>query len=265
MKCSKYQLVNPEVGPASGIMKMKNHRLRVCPNHSTTYTPLARPVTINLGLPSSQGVRGIVRDMKRLLLLFLLIQVISLCLSAEPASGSGKWAFGIYAGWSSGLGWDFNWHYRSSISDKTTLGAHLGAYTRYEISDTFGIQLDANYQAGLNEWTFRYWGWPEEQGEDRFGIASLSLQGVLHLIHIGRFRGYGLGGGGVSSGAWGEYGGFSELYYHLVGGLGVRFGLLSSRARPALSLGGTFHHLMDPAGGSTRAADYVRLNLGLEF
>ncbi len=205
------------------------------------------------------------RAMKRLCLFLFVVQVISPYLSAEPASGSSPWAFGIYAGWSSGLGWDFDWHYRSSISDKTTLRGHLGAYTRYEISDTFGVQLDANYQAGLNEWTFRYWDWPEEQGEDRFGIYSLSLQGVLHFLQIRRLRVYGLGGGGISSGAWGEYGGFSELYYHLVGGLGVKFGLSSSRVRPALSLGGTFHHLMDPAGGSTRTADYVRLSLGLEF
>jgi len=206
-----------------------------------------------------------VRAMKRLCLFLLLVQVISSYLPAEPAPGSGKWAFGIYAGWSHGLGWDFEWHYRSSLSDRTALQGHLGVYTRYEISETFGVQLDANYQAGLNEWTFQYWERPEEQGEDRFGIYSLSLQGVLHFLPIRRLRVYGLGGGGISSGAWGEYGGFSELYYHLVAGLGIKFGLSSSHIRPALCLGGTFHHLMDPAGGSTRTADYVRLSLGLEF
>jgi len=203
--------------------------------------------------------------LKRLLLFMLLGQVIFPCLTAVPASGNRPWAFGIYGGWSSGLGWDFDWHYRSSISDKTTLGGHLGAYTRYEISGLFGIQLDANYQAGINEWTFQYWDWPEEQGEDRFGIFSLSMQGTIHFLPVPRLRIYGLGGCGISSGAWGKYGGFSDLYYHLVAGLGIKFGLSSSRIRPALCLGGTFHHLMDPAGGSTRTADYVRLSLGLEF
>jgi hypothetical protein len=205
------------------------------------------------------------RTLKRLLLFLLLVQFVFPYLSADPASGSSPWAFGIYAGWSSGLGWEFDWHHRSSISDKTTLGGHLGAYTRYEISDAFGIQLDANYQAGINEWTFQYWDWPEEQGEDRFGIFSLSLQGALHFLPAPRLRVYGLGGGGISSGAWGEYGGFSSLYYHLVVGLGIKFGLSSSLIRPAFNLSGTFHHLMDPAGGSTHTADYVRLSLGLEF
>ncbi|MFA9453260.1 MAG: hypothetical protein ACERK6_05025 [Candidatus Aminicenantaceae bacterium] len=205
------------------------------------------------------------RILKHLCLCIMFILVTSPLLTAKPAPGKSPWAFGIYAGWSGGLGWDFDWHYRSSLSDKTTLGGHLGAYTRYEISDVFGIQLDANYQAGTNEWTFQYWDWPEEQGEDRFGVFSLSLQGALHFLPAPRLRIYGLGGGGISSGAWGEYGGFSDLYYHLVVGLGIKFGLSSSRSRPALCLGGTFHHLMDPVGGSTQTADYISLSLGLEF
>lgn len=205
------------------------------------------------------------RAAKRSCVFFLAAQVLALFLFAEPTSGSGKWAFGIYTGWSSGLGWDFDWHHRSSISDKTTLQGHLGAYTRYEISDTFGVQLDANYQTGLNEWTFQYWDWPEDQGEDRYGVFSLSLQGTLHFLPMRRIRVYGSGGGGISSGTWGKYGGFSKLYYHLVAGLGIKFSLSSTRIRPALSLGGTIHHLMDPASGSTRTADYVSVCLGLEF
>jgi hypothetical protein len=205
------------------------------------------------------------RALRRLRLHLLLVPVIFLCLSAKPAAGNSPWAFGIYAGWSRGLGWEFDWHYRSSLSDKTTLRGHLGAYTRYEISDTFGIQLDANYQAGINEWTFQYWDWPEQQGEDRFGIFSLSLQGILQFLPAPRLRVYGSGGGGLSSGAWGEYGGFSGLYYHLIVGLGIKFGLSSARSRPALCLGGTIHHFMDPAGGLTRKADYVSLSLGFEF
>ncbi len=205
------------------------------------------------------------RTLKRLCGIFLVALVSVFSLFAEPASGNGKWAFGIYAGWSNGLGWDFDWHYRSSLSDKTTLQGLLGAYTRYDISDKFGVQLDANFQAGLNEWTFQYWDWPKDQGKDRFEIFSLSLQGVLHFLSLPRLRVYGLGGGGISSGAWGKYGGFSEIYYHLIAGLGAKFSLSSSRIRPALNLGGTFRHFKDPADGSIQTSDYVSICLGLEF
>ncbi len=38
MQCPECQLVNLEDGPAASIMKKKNRRLGMCPNHSTTYT-----------------------------------------------------------------------------------------------------------------------------------------------------------------------------------------------------------------------------------
>jgi hypothetical protein len=181
------------------------------------------------------------------------------------ASGPDRWVFGVYAGWSRGLGWEFDWHYRSSISDRTSLQLHFGAYARYEISRSLGVQLDLNYQSGLNEWTFSYWNWPKTSGDDRFGITALSLQGVVHVCQIKRLRAYLQGGGGLSAGSWGEYGGFSGAYYHLLAGAGIKIGISAQGSYPALNLGGSLLHLINPLYGVVRTADYVRLQVGFEF
>jgi len=180
-------------------------------------------------------------------------------------SGPDRWVFGVYAGWSRGLGWEFDWHYRSSISDRTSLQLHFGAYARYEISRLLGVQVDLNYQSGLNEWTFSYWNWPKTSGDDRFGITALSLQGVVHVYQIKRLRAYLQGGGGFSAGSWGEYGGFSGTYYHLLAGAGIKIGISAQDSHPALNLGGSLLHLINPLYGVVRTADYVRFQVGFEF
>jgi hypothetical protein len=176
-----------------------------------------------------------------------------------------KWAFGVYGGWSRGLGWDFDWHYRSSLSDKTTLRFHVGAIARYEFSRIAGIQADLNFQSGDNAWTFSYWNRPKTSGDDRFFITSVGLQGVFHVHRYKRLRTFLQGGGGFSTGSWGEYGGFSELYYHMTAGAGIKIDLLAKDSSPVLSMGGTLMHLIDPEYGEVRTTDFVRIHLGVEF
>jgi hypothetical protein len=201
--------------------------------------------------------------------LILCFLILGLWLTSVPALGQlpedRGLAWGVYAGWSHGLGWEFDWHYRSSVSDKTTLQYHAGAFARYDFFKFCGLQVDLNYQSALNEWIFSYWGFPEDSGSDRFGITSLSLQGVLHFARLGRLRLSVLSGGGLSSGHWGEYGGFSRFYAHLTAGLGLRIGLYAEEKRTALILGAAFVHLIDPSEYATLTADYLRFFGGVEF
>ena len=182
----------------------------------------------------------------------------------QPAS-SRQWVFGFYTGWATGLGWEFDWHSRSSISDRTVLGFHLGGLARFEFSKYLGIQLDLNYQSGCNKWIFAYWNWPKKSGEKSFGITSLSLQGVLNLFPAKRLCVYLQTGGGLSHGKWGDYGGFSGLYYNLTAGLGFKIRLSNPDSGPAIVLGTILQHLIAPVMGQNRTADYLRFQAGYEF
>jgi hypothetical protein len=195
---------------------------------------------------------------------FLSILLATVPLLAR-AQGDRGLAWGVYTGWSHGLGWEFDWHYRSSVSDRTTLQAHAGTFIRYDLSRAFGLQVDLNYQAGINEWEFSYWDFPEESGSDRFGITSLSLQGVLHGLRFGRIGFFALLGGGPSFGRWGKYGGFSRSYAHLTAGLCIRIRLKAGDSALALLLGSAVVHLIDPHEHATRTADYLRFTGGVEF
>ncbi len=163
------------------------------------------------------------------------------------------------------MGWDFDWHYRSSISDRTSLRFHVGGYARYELSRTVGVQMDLNLQSGRNAWTFSYWNRPKSSGADGFVMTSAGLQGVFHVYRYKRLRAYLSGGGGFSAGPWGEYGGFSDLYTHMTAGGGIKVQLSAEESSPAFSVGGALIHLIDPEHGEARTADFVRLHLGIEF
>ena len=194
----------------------------------------------------------------------IIIWGISVPAAGQPSS-SGEFVFGFYTGWTKGLGWEFDWHSRSSISDRTVLGFHLGGTARFELSRYVGVQLDLNYLSGCNKWVFAYWNWPEESGEKSFGITSLSLQGVLHIFPAKRLRVYLQTGGGLSLGEWGDAGGFSGLYYNLNAGLGLKIRLTNPDTGPAIVLGTVLFHLIDPEMGLNRTADYLRFQVGYEF
>jgi hypothetical protein len=186
-------------------------------------------------------------------------------IGAEPDTGPGRWRFGVQIGWAGGLGWEFDWHYRSSISDRTSLGLFLGALARYDVSDSFGLQLNLDFQFARNRWTFDYWNFPRESGETRFGITSVGFMPVWHVLSLERFRFFLEAGGGMSFGEWGEYGGFSDLYYHWTAGIGLRFSPSPAGSAPALVLGAGCRRLLDPESGIVRTADLIRFQLGVEF
>jgi hypothetical protein len=178
------------------------------------------------------------------------------------ASPPGRIAFGIYGGWSLGLGYEFGWHSRPSRSDDYTLDIHLGATIQYNLSPVFGIQGNVNYQHGTNPWTFTYPGFPYDEGTDRFSIVSANLNGVVTPLRSKRTSFYLLGGGGVSSG---DFEDLSGTYFNLTAGVGVKIALSGGGACPALNLGGCFIHLIDPDPYGSETADYLRFHVGLEF
>ena len=178
--------------------------------------------------------------------------------TAQPRS----LVFGVYGGWSQGLGYDFGWHSRPSRSDDYNLDVHLGAYVQYNLSARLGVQANVNYQHGTNPWSFDYWGFPHDEGTDKFSIVSLNLNGVVTPLRLKRISFYFLGGGGITSGNWED---FSGTYFNLTGGLGVRISVSRSHPNLALNLGGAYVYLTDPDefGGDT--AHYLKFLIGLEF
>jgi hypothetical protein len=170
--------------------------------------------------------------------------------------------FGAYGGWSLGLGYEFGWHTRPSRSDDYTLDVHLGAYVQYNLSAVLGIQANVNYQHGSNPWTFTYFGFPYEEGTDRFHIFSANLDGIVTPLRLKRISFYIMGGGGISSG---DFEDLSGTYFNLTAGVGVKIALSESGAGPALNLGGCFVHLIDPDPYGSETADYLRFQVGLEF
>jgi hypothetical protein len=206
------------------------------------------------------GTRTVVK--KENARLGLVLAFIILPSVLPGASQARRFAFGVYGGWSLGLGYEFGWHTRPSRSDDYTLGVHLGATIQYNLSPVFGIQGNVNYQHGTNPWTFTYPGFPYDEGTDRFSIVSANLNGVLIPLRSGKMSFYLLGGGGVSSG---DFEDLSGTYFNLTAGLGVKFPLSKTSTGPALNIGGSFVHLIDPDPYGSETADYLRFQVGLEF
>jgi hypothetical protein len=171
-------------------------------------------------------------------------------------------SFGIYGGWSQGLGYDFGWHSRPSRSDDYTLDVHLGAYVQYNISAILGIQGNVNYQHGTNPWTFTYPGWPYDEGTDKFSIFSANLNGVITLWRPKGISFYFLGGGGINRGEWEAFG---ETYFDLTAGAGVKVYISRSHPNLALNLGGVFVYLIDPEEFGGNTANYLRFLIGIEL
>jgi hypothetical protein len=73
---------------------------------------------------------------------------------------------------------------------------------------------------------------------------------------------YLLGGGGIISGDWED---FSDIYFNLTGGLGVRIYISKSHPNLALNLGGAFVYLIDPEEYGRDTANYLKFFIGIEF
>jgi hypothetical protein len=172
-----------------------------------------------------------------------------------------KITWGVYGGWSWGTGYTFQWHYRP-WSDRHVLQFHLGGYVQLNLSRRLGLQLDANYQNVLDEWTFHHPSFPYNSGEDSYGFWSLGLKGIFSLSKRGLIRPYIAAGGGIN---WGEWYSYSGIYYHLVGSPGIKIFLWRSHPNLALNLGSSLVYVYDPNQWHTNDAFYIKLNFGIEF
>jgi hypothetical protein len=206
------------------------------------------------------GTRTVVKKENTRLALILAFMILPSALSG--ASPARRFAFGVYGGWSLGLGYEFGWHTRPSRSDDYTLDVHLGATIQYNLSPVFGIQGNVNYQHGTNPWTFTYPGFPYGEGTDRFSIVSVNLNGIVTPLRLKRTSFYLLGGGGVSSG---DFEDLSGTYFNLTAGAGMKIALSKTNTGPALNIGASFVHLIDPDPYGNETADYLRFQIGLEF
>jgi hypothetical protein len=191
----------------------------------------------------------------------LLIGIFIFCTLNVDAYQRSRFSFGIYTGWSLGLGYEFSWHERPSRSDDYSLDFHLGGYVQYNLSERFGFQVNINYQNGTNEWTFTYPGFPYDSGKDKISFISLNLNGVLNYLRLKNAQFYLLGGGGISSGDWES---FDGRYFNFVAGTGVKI-YFKSDSKFAINSGGTFHHLLDPKKYGSDHANYLRFHFGFEF
>lgn len=192
---------------------------------------------------------------------FILIGILVLFVLQVGAEQKSRFLFGVYTGWSFGLGYEFRWHYRSHYSDDYNLIFHLGGYAQYNISERFGLQFNVNYQGIANRWTFSYYWDPPTSGTDGMGFFSLNLNGVFNYLKLKNTQFYFLGGGGICSGKWEA---FHGLYFNFVAGTGVKIYLKPDSQR-AINLGGTFQHLLAPHSYGSYHANYLRFNLGLEI
>ncbi|HCS47223.1 MAG TPA: hypothetical protein DIW61_02800 [Candidatus Aminicenantes bacterium] len=198
------------------------------------------------------------RQARLALALVLFILPLALLGTSQPR----RLTFGVYGGWSQGLGYEFGWHSRPSRSDDYTLDAHLGAYIQYNLSAVFSIQANMNYQHGTNPWTFTYPGWPYDEGTDMFSIVSANLNGVITLWRLKRISFYFLGGGGINRGEWEAFWG---TYFNLTAGAGVKVYISSSHPNLALNIGGIVVHLIEPDKYGDDTAQYLRFLIGIEF
>lgn len=188
---------------------------------------------------------------------------LAMAMNAWADIPSKKMAFGFYGGWSYGTGDKFKWQYQGRVSDLVRLGFHLGAYVQYNLSRNFGLQVNATYQNALDTMRW-YYSFPGEVFEERarFGIYSVSFNGVLTVAPWTMVQFFILGGGGFSTGKWLD---FEGVYFHLNTSLGLKILALKSKPSPAIVAMGTFTYLFDPHKGYTPTANSLRFSLGLEF
>jgi len=195
------------------------------------------------------------------------LTALVLGLSLLPSSLSGtsqpkQLTFGVYGGWSLGLGYEFDWHNRPSRSDDYTPDFHLGAYAQYNFSGVLGLQANVNYQHGKNDWTFTYPGFPYDEGSDKFSFYSANINAVITFWRRSGMSLYFLAGGGLTSGDWED---FRGNYLNLIAGLGMKIPISQSHPSLALNLGGALVHLIDLEEYGNETADYIKFQAGIEF
>jgi hypothetical protein len=191
-----------------------------------------------------------------------LVWIMPLLALPTGAAPRGQFLIGAYGGSSFGLGDDFHWHSGGSYSEGHYPIFHLGVYGQYDLSERFGLQLNANFQAvSLRSYFHYYYGYPEYETEARH-FLSLSLNGIHYYLKTKNARFYLLAGAGVGTGNSHEN---HNSNINFSGGTGIKL-----YARPgslsAVNVGATFHHLWRPNPGyDDDHASYFRFNIGYEF
>ena len=176
-------------------------------------------------------------------------------------SGKKAFNFGLYAGYSFGVGDDFEWHIRP-YSDRFVFDFHGGTYLQYNITENFGLQLDVNLQLGTHEWELDRIPFPPQSGEEIFSVFLLTLNGVVDVYSGDRLAVALLGGGGLMTGDWWE---FDNWYYKLNVGPVLKIYLSPSKNKTAVIFGGTFNYIIDREYGEVFDAVYFKLYSGIEF
>ncbi len=210
-------------------------------------------------MPDRSGNK-VMNILGRSLVLVGLLALIALPAGAEQNE---RVHFGIYTGWSQGLGYSFRWHNSGHYQDDFNLKFHLGAYAQYDLSRSFGLQLNVNYQSSVYSWTFAYYG-RSSSGNENVGFLSAGMSGVLNLKRVKNTQFYLLGGAGVFKGSAYELTGF---WVDLQGGTGIKL-FLRRAPRAAINIGWSFHHLLQPKKNlyvDDLKADFLRFQVGYEF
>lgn len=189
----------------------------------------------------------------------LLIGLLILFVLPGGAELKQKNLIGVYTGWSFGLGdvfideapggHTFN-HYMPNFI--------MGAYWQHNFFESFGLQLNINYQNCSNHWVFSYWE-RHEEGKESIGSFSFSLNGIATVSRSAMTEFYFLGGIGMFTGPFD----YQRSFLQFSGGTGVKF-----RVRPGsrmfVNLAAVFHHFLYKYGGASNG-DYLKLQAGLEF
>jgi hypothetical protein len=188
-----------------------------------------------------------------------LIVLLALSIFQTGAEQKQKQSIGIYTGWSFGLGDVFiEMNSGGHTNNHYTPNFILGAYWQHNFSESFGLQLNINYQNCSNHWEFSYWE-RHEEGTLSTESCSFSLNGVFNLSRSAMTQFYFLGGIGILANSFEN---LSSLI-QLSGGTGVKLRIRPG-SRTSVNLAAVFHHLLYKYG-KDRHADYLRLQAGLEF
>jgi hypothetical protein len=194
----------------------------------------------------------------------VLAAVLSMTALAARAGHQENVLFGVYTGWAFGLGQSYDWHNSGHYQDDYNLKYHLGAYVQYDLSRSFGLQFNVNYQRGVYRWTFSYPGMPSDEGSEGKGFLSVDLSGVLSARRVKNAQFYVLGGIGYFDGDEHELRG---VYIDFLGGAGVKL-FLHRDSRSAVNIGAAFHHMLQPKSDKfieDNKADFLRFQVGYEF
>jgi hypothetical protein len=194
----------------------------------------------------------------------VLLGILVLIVLPAGAEQKGKVLLGAYTGGAFGLGQAYDWHNGGHYQDDYNLTFHLGTYIQYELSASFGLQLNVNYQRGVYHWTFSYPGMPSKDEKEGVGFLSLDLNGVFNTRRVKNTQFYLLGGIGLFDGDTHELRG---TYIDFLGGAGIKL-FFKRDSRSAVNINAAFHHMLQPHPEKyveDNQADFLRVQVGCEF